>query len=172
LSGNSDGTALVVLFSLGTLWLIGTVTERNENKNEPSDDIHSSPNTGERDHTPATGKAFDHNSPAYSSLSDWEKDLLSLWSGSLLVEFTYKARGNSNERRSVILRDVLQDGLGRIFLRGHCQLRNEQRTFNTDAITTLILCANKRYGLDEFLSEKLDIAHGTPAPLPGLHSRG
>ena len=110
-----------------------------------------------RDYAPDTGEVYEDQAPRYSGLSDWEKDLEPLWTGSLLVEFTYKARGKDRERRKVELHDVLMDGHGRIYFRGHCQSREEQRTFNIEGILTKVLCSGKRYDVDDFLYERLGL---------------
>lgn len=46
---------------------------------------------------------------------------------------------------------------GGVYLRGLCHLRNEERTFNLSNITTKILKGSKRYEVEDFLVDVLDI---------------
>jgi len=105
-----------------------------------------------------TGEVYGFEPKKYSSLKDWKSDLSGMWSGSIEVEFTYKAYGKPKERRKVNIRRVSGIGSGRIYLHGFCYLRQEERTFNIDSIMTKIYCKGKYYSVHTFLREQLGIA--------------
>lgn len=105
-----------------------------------------------------TGEVYGFEPKKYSSLNDWKSDLSGMWSGSIEVEFTYKAYGKPKERRKVNIRRVSEIGSGRIYLHGFCYLRQEERTFNIDSIMTKIYCKGKYYSVHTFLREQLGIA--------------
>ena len=58
---------------------------------------------------------------------------------------------------TVTLSSVMVDATGGVYLRGLGHLRNEERTFNLSNITTKILKGSKRYEVEDFLVDVLDI---------------
>ena len=66
-------------------------------------------------------------------------------------------RADRKSRRKVTLSSVMVDATGGVYLRGLCHLRNEERTFNLSNITTKILKGSKRYEVEDFLVDVLDI---------------
>lgn len=87
----------------------------------------------------------------------WEQGLSTVWRGSEDIEFTYENRRGEKSRRKVTLSSVMVDATGGVYLRGLCHLRNEERTFNLSNITTKILKGSKRYEVEDFLVDVLDI---------------
>jgi len=87
----------------------------------------------------------------------WEQGLSTVWRGSEDIEFTYENRRGEKSRRRVTLSSVMVDATGGVYLRGLCHLRNEERTFNLSNITTKILKGSKRYEVEDFLVDVLDI---------------
>ena len=94
----------------------------------------------------------------YESLDDWKEDTVVLWHGNpRRIEFTYEKFDGAKSRRAVDVDRIIQDGAGRIYLQGHCQLRNENRTFQIDRITTKILDKSTRYEVFDWLDTKFNI---------------
>jgi hypothetical protein len=99
----------------------------------------------------------DEKQISYDNLDDWKADLKILWQGSALeIEFTYQSR-TGKKRRKVALRKVAKSPRNDLYLIGVCHERNEDRTFNMDNITTMILYKSKRYSHYDFLSEVVGI---------------
>lgn len=99
---------------------------------------------------------IDENQRLYESLNEWESDLADLWEGVLEIEFTYESR-KGRERRRVSLYKVRKNSRGNVYLYGHCERANKNRSFNIDYITTKILHKSKRYDVDDFLCDFLGI---------------
>lgn len=100
----------------------------------------------------------EQNYKKYTSLDDWEKDIEIIWSGKpRIIEFTYEKYGGEKSRRKLELMQILKNNNGSVYLRGICQLRNEERTFDVMRIETKILDKSKRYEIPEWFYEKLKI---------------
>lgn len=144
-----------LLFLLAVVVIFFLLKKSSDTKQSPRASPRSAPG---RDYDSDTGEVYDSSPDTrYSGLSDWEEDLEPLWSGNVLAEFTYQARGKKRERRKVEVHQVLEDSRGKMYLQGHCQLRDAQRTFDVNRITTKVLCGSKRYDVDDFLFDKLGI---------------
>ena len=93
----------------------------------------------------------------YESLDDWKADLIQLWQGSPLeIEFTYHSR-NGKKRRKVALKKVAKNPRNDLYLIGFCHETNEDRTFNIDSVTTMILYKSRRFSHYDFLCEVVGI---------------
>ena len=93
----------------------------------------------------------------YRGLQDWKDDTETIWEGRpRTVSFTYKPHHDykSKERRTVHVKRVLRDGRGYLYLQGHCEKRNEQRTFRLENITTMIMDGKNRLTAADWLGEK------------------
>lgn len=92
----------------------------------------------------------------YDRLEDWEQDLTVFWQGSpRLAQFSYEKRDGTTSRRKVGVEQVLEDGRGRLYLRGFCHKRIEQRTFNIDRIIATVLENGKRYEVYDWVYDEL-----------------
>jgi len=85
-------------------------------------------------------------------LHEWEKDLSTIWRGApKTIEFSYESFKEEKTRRKVDVRKIVKNSRGIIYLRGFCHLRNEERTFRADNITSKILESGHHYNVGEWL---------------------
>lgn len=88
-------------------------------------------------------------------LARWKARLVPIWIGTpRTIEFTYESRDGGRHRRKVnvvrISRDAQQDSW---YFHGFCHMRKEDRTFNTISITTKILEGNRRWEIEDWITE-------------------
>ena len=113
---------------------------------------------------PETGEVFDYKSlkprgRRSNALTNWESNLKTVWTGSQKVEFSYLNKKGQETRRNVIISAVERGYGGRLYFRGYCMLRGENRTFELSRIQSKILLENgKRYHVDEFLLNVLGVS--------------
>lgn len=100
------------------------------------------------------------NHKRYKTLEDWESDLTVVWNGpARIVEFTYetydfKTKESKKARRKVEVRQILENSSGEYYLRGHCYVRKDTRTFNAQCISTKILDKSYRYEVMDWIASR------------------
>lgn len=95
-----------------------------------------------------------------SSVASWlshpipfDDEEITLWTGDILIEFSYAEKGESKKRYRVQLRRVIVRDVHRLHLRGVDQATGEEASFFLYGIKTMILVKGKRLELDEFMDE-------------------
>lgn len=106
------------------------------------------------------------------AVSYWENDLATVWNGDEEITFSYLG-DSGRTRRTIDLHTVFQDHLMSYYLRGHCHLRNEERTFNLEKIPTMITQKDKKkHKKEDFLSKVLGIKLEEISPeFKDIHAR-
>ena len=97
-----------------------------------------------------------NNHTGQRTLDEWKSDQITLWEGSTRpIEFSYES-GQGRTRRKVQVKRIHQDSSGRWYLHGFCHLRQEDRTFSFDSITTMIKIGNHRLDPYDWADEVID----------------
>jgi predicted DNA-binding transcriptional regulator YafY len=95
---------------------------------------------------------------AYKDLDEWVKNLkLVTKAKGEAVEFSYEDSHGEATRRKVKLSEILLADNGNVYLRGHCQLRQEKRTFNIYKITSPVKHGSSRSDVEEYLYSEYGI---------------
>lgn len=95
----------------------------------------------------------------------FDEDLITAWAGDTrTIEFSYEKSFGKKERRQVQPNEVCFNSEGEFYIKGHCLLRNEPRTFKQDRITTKIKVGSKRYDFDDWCEEVIKIDIYTVCP--------
>ncbi|MGL1861438.1 MAG: hypothetical protein OCC46_02815 [Pseudodesulfovibrio sp.] len=89
--------------------------------------------------------------------AEWERSLISLWHGEILVNMSYTPRDKPTEERTVEFHEVLRGPNGNIYLFGYCLLRKEKRHFSADRIRGKVQCDGKWFFVDDFLMENMGV---------------
>ena len=100
-------------------------------------------------------QAFIEPTSKSDRIKGWKDNLTVLWAGDETIEFTYETRDKS--RRKVTVKEVCVDQKGYLCLIGFCHLRQEKRTFKACNIVTKIKQKSKRYDVDEWIEDVLNI---------------
>lgn len=94
------------------------------------------------------------------ALDKFEASLTTLWAGDTKpVEFTYVNAKEEKTRRKVQVSEVMFNERGAFYLRGFCQVRQEQRTFKVDNIETMLKVGSKRYYFEEWCADVLGLPY-------------
>ena len=111
---------------------------------------------------PETGEVLNDDRSSY--LNAWDDTLALLWQGSFETTFSYRSSAKQERtRRTVTVTSIVRDHKDALYLRGFCHLRNEDRTFALDRITTKLTIDGKKHDALKYIQDKIDSA----APQPG-----
>lgn len=91
------------------------------------------------------------------SFSDFNENLSVIWTGSLIVDFSYRDATGNKTRRSVTLSEINVNTHGEIYLTGYCQSSSDIRHFKADRITSKIEFSGRKYSSEQFLNDVLHI---------------
>ena len=90
------------------------------------------------------------------SIARWRKELKIAWEGNpVFCEFSYESNSGERTRRQVSIRQLLLGKYNKLYFFGLCHLRDEDRTFNTDNITSKILHKGKRWDVTDWIYDVL-----------------
>lgn len=96
------------------------------------------------------------NAGQVSGVRAWEDSLAPLWHGEVEATFSYRSRKTQERtRRTVTVTSIVRDHKDALYLRGFCHLRNEDRTFALDRITTKLTIGGKKYDAMEYVRDKI-----------------
>lgn len=76
----------------------------------------------------------------YDPFDAWRRSLTTLWEGRTPIEFSYDSKSSGWSHRKVELNELAESPEGRVYIRGFCSLRNEERFFRMDRIVGSIVC--------------------------------
>lgn len=104
-----------------------------------------------------TGEVLNDGRSSY--LDAWDDTLAPLWQGSFETTFSYRSSAKQERtRRTVTVTSIVRDHKDALYLQGFCHLRNEERTFSLDRITTKLTLDGKKHDALKYIQDKIDSA--------------